>query len=323
MRACVSWTLLLSLLPVLAAGARGGPSAAQASREADVKHVYIIGCGHSGTSLLLRTVGNLPHVRCLPRETRMLIDPALPTRQAKLQQIAKWDAQTRTGGFKAWVEKTPRYNPAILSKLTALDPGAKKLVIVRDGRDYVASLRRGAFWSGRSMQDLAGSWVTCANTTLTILQQPNVLLIKFEDLTDPARVRDELRRINQFLGLAPDASDSQLLLALQPPSKLMPDDLCPRYASEEEKQADLASSYLASLAERGDIRAQVHQAQQGVRLSKMRRIFDYRQFQMRQAWFPVPPVWQHQLSAEEQRQLESMRPFADMLRAYNYSAPTA
>jgi len=73
----------------------------------EIRRFFVVGCGHSGTSLLLRTIGNMPLVRCIQRETAIFHKKNVG--DAKIETVlAYWDRIARRGNFSAWVEKTPR-----------------------------------------------------------------------------------------------------------------------------------------------------------------------------------------------------------------------
>lgn len=311
----------LALVAWLAAGEQGGqPSPGR------VQHVYVIGCGHSGSTLLLRTIAALPHVRCVPFESYLYATDrrAGETRERKLQLLAEWDQAAAAGGFQAWVEKTPNLLPNDLALLSKLDATAKLIVVVRDGRDMVASVRhRPEESKSFNITHWADFWAKCAAAPLPLLrQQPPkhpVMLVKFEDLVHPNRVLDVLRRINEFIGVAPGVGNERLLFALQPPLLLQKgNSLCQTYAREAHKEVDLAGSYMRGLIAQRD--AQQTPEESTGRPSRSTGTFFRRRDQMQQAWFPVPSIWRERFSAEEQRQLMALPAFQAVLRAYNYTA---
>lgn len=71
-----------------------------------VQRVFVVGCGHSGTSLLLRTIGNFRNVRCLEKETSLFIRSF--TNHWIRKSLRKWDEEAVQGQYSIWVEKTPR-----------------------------------------------------------------------------------------------------------------------------------------------------------------------------------------------------------------------
>jgi hypothetical protein len=117
-----------------------------------VQHVYILGCGHSGTSLLKRTIANLPGGYCIRGETRIFLNSKPLDFQEK--RWVQWDAAARAGNFTFWVEKTPKH-VTVLDQLFRKDPSAKVFFIVRDGRDVMLSLME----RGYSPQKALGRYI--------------------------------------------------------------------------------------------------------------------------------------------------------------------
>ncbi len=102
-----------------------------------IQHIYVVGCGHSGTSLLQRVLTNLPGIYCIPSESNVHLLRTSDEERAK--QIAGWDAAAAAGNFTCWLEKTPAHITRI-GQILERNPTAKVILIVRDGRDVVASL---------------------------------------------------------------------------------------------------------------------------------------------------------------------------------------
>ena len=100
--------------------------------------MFVVGCGHSGTSLLKRTVANLPGLLCIPKESNLFMKKELSA-EAVQQQVEAWDAAAAAGGFSGFVEKSPKHVQR-LGAIFELDPDARAIFIVRDGRDVAASM---------------------------------------------------------------------------------------------------------------------------------------------------------------------------------------
>lgn len=93
--------------------------------------IFVVGCSHSGTSLLLRCLAQHPDLHGIDHETWAFANPTT-TRSAKA-----FDA--RHSGHGRWVEKTPDH-VFHLGRIWRYFPGATVVVIERDGRDVAASL---------------------------------------------------------------------------------------------------------------------------------------------------------------------------------------
>lgn len=78
--------------------------------------IFVVGCGHSGTTIMLRLIGNHPDIHYTPQETCALcrIGAGITEGEDKenewkrsTQRLAKIDAAAAEAGSRRWVEKTP------------------------------------------------------------------------------------------------------------------------------------------------------------------------------------------------------------------------
>ena len=83
---------------------RDGASAPSAVDSERIRRVFIVGCGHSGTSLLLRTIVNMRGIYCIPKETYIFEKERSYIENA----IQSWDRKAKEGNFTHWAEKTPK-----------------------------------------------------------------------------------------------------------------------------------------------------------------------------------------------------------------------
>jgi tetratricopeptide (TPR) repeat protein len=154
---------------------------AVASRGAVPDPVFIIGCPHSGTTILARLLGSHPSLMNAERgETRLFSRPAAEIDSA----LRHWDRACLGAGKKRWVEKSVTHT-FIVPWLIAARPQARFLISMRDGRDVVCSLkkRRGAY---RSLDALIDQWIYSNLAALQHRDDPRFLLVKYEDLVrDP------------------------------------------------------------------------------------------------------------------------------------------
>lgn len=97
---------------------------------------YIVGCGHSGTSLLLAILGAHSRFYAVPFESYLAFKSV--SEQEKLFQ--KFERQALAAGKRCWIEKTPKHVRRI-DDLFDLTPDARILVMLRDGRDVACSIR--------------------------------------------------------------------------------------------------------------------------------------------------------------------------------------
>jgi hypothetical protein len=171
------------------------------------KAIFIVGCGHSGTSLLLKILGSHPQVYAIPVETQLFTAGKRSPPPVSLveDEIKKWIAigEKDKSGSRAriWVEKTPGHVCAIPYLLHTF-PLSKIIVIVRDGRDVVSGLR----WDrGYDLTHASNRWV---NDNLAALNhfltadddnRRRIYFLKYEELVVAPQIT--VRALCSFLNL--------------------------------------------------------------------------------------------------------------------------
>jgi hypothetical protein len=97
--------------------------------------VFILGCPHSGTSVLLAILDAHPNLCGIPFESGIghMEDPG--------PFLRRFDLFAVQAGAHRWVEKTPDHIRCI-DRLLELYPDAPILLIIRDGRDVAFSLKK-------------------------------------------------------------------------------------------------------------------------------------------------------------------------------------
>lgn len=155
--------------------------------------IHVCGCGHSGTSILTRLIGAHSQVHAIPGETGAAKKESYGRFKAAVDQF--WQA-AETEAATVWVEKTPKHIRH-LAFILSTAPDAKIVMITRDPRDTVASLKKryGNFRKSlrRWQRDnaLVQRWQTHRNT----------LVVRYEDLVqEPEHYLGN--QIMPFLGLS-------------------------------------------------------------------------------------------------------------------------
>ena len=158
------------------------------------RFIFICGCGHSGTSLLANMFASHPEVFIPLRETETFL--SAETAEAEWANLRQ---EAEASGKLYLAEKTPRHIHAI-DLIRDHVPGAKFVVMMRDGRDVAASFikRFNSAERGRNR------WVRDNQAVLPHLGDGDIHLQKYEDLIDDPD--GALREICRFLeiGFAPE-----------------------------------------------------------------------------------------------------------------------
>jgi hypothetical protein len=135
--------------------------------------IFIVGCGHSGTSLLLVILGAHSKIFGVPWESRIAAQ-CLWRFRAGMRKFDRWAI---ADGKQRWVEKTPKHI-LYIGQILKHRPNARIILIVRDGRDVAFSLqkRMGSLESG------IRRWVERNLAGKKYWNHPNVYLLKYESL---------------------------------------------------------------------------------------------------------------------------------------------
>ena len=158
--------------------------------------IFIVGCGHSGTSLLLALLGTHSRICAIPQESRLAYlyeaDGSAWLSEAR-QMIRYFDLLAISENKQRWVEKTPTHIYKI-SLLRQLFPGCKFILIIRDGRDVACSIeaRCGSIEVG------IRRWVDDNRAGQAYWKEGDVHVIKYEDIIE--RFSESIREILNFLG---------------------------------------------------------------------------------------------------------------------------
>lgn len=151
--------------------------------------VFIVGCGHSGTSLLLAMLGTHSRIYAIPYESMVF-----KYHEGAVGRILRsFDRQAVLAGKARWVEKTPLHIRHIANILRVV-PTAKVIVMMRDGRDVAWSLRERT----GDLRSSIARWVDDNDFALPFLDRGEVTMVRYEDLVESPR--NELARVLDFLG---------------------------------------------------------------------------------------------------------------------------
>lgn len=138
------------------------------------KPIFIVGCGHSGTTLMTSILNAHPNLYTVDHETNLFRERN--TRFKIRKEIEKLN-QKKEDKSKRLVEKTPKH---VLRIKRILDyyPNAQIVALVRDGRDVSLSLKKrtGSFDSG------VKRWINDNKALIKYVHDRRVKVIKYESL---------------------------------------------------------------------------------------------------------------------------------------------
>ena len=153
--------------------------------------IFIIGCGHSGTTLFNKLLGHHSNIYSLKDESYIFINNNL-THDDKIYIFKLWTMLSKKMGKKRWVEKTPKHVNHI-DDIYNFFPDAKIIVLTRNGRAVSSSIkeRDGTFIGGinRWLEDNL-EWIQNKN-------KDKFLVIKYEDII--RNTEDTFRNVCDFI----------------------------------------------------------------------------------------------------------------------------
>jgi FkbM family methyltransferase len=155
-----------------------------------LENVFIVGCGHTGTTLMATILGSHSKVRTIERETSWFLG-----NKNVFEQEYNKEASTAIKEGKSHIcEKTPRHLYKI-NEISKIFEGAKFIIMVRNPLDVTASLKRrsGNFDSAlkRCFED--------QSTSISFKEKPNTLIVHYEDLVNDTK--KTLQEACHFLNL--------------------------------------------------------------------------------------------------------------------------
>ena len=138
--------------------------------------VLIVGCGHSGTSLLLSILSAHPDFMAVSQETNMFLNLS---KKNLISQIYDLNTKTKINRKKRWVEKTPKHITC-LNRIFDVIPNAKVIIMIRDGRDVAYSHMK----RGTSLEEGMNRWINDNLAAKPFYNNKNIYLLKYESIIE-------------------------------------------------------------------------------------------------------------------------------------------
>lgn len=138
--------------------------------------IFIVGCGHSGTSLLNKILGTHPQVNPIGGESELFLANRLhlPTVE---DCITEWLSQTTEKRASHFCEKTPRHIHKT-AQIQAFFPEVKFIYVTRNPLDCVASLYK----RYENLESAIFRYEFDNYRGLSIVKNENVYRLKYESL---------------------------------------------------------------------------------------------------------------------------------------------
>ncbi len=138
-----------------------------------MKKIFIVGCGHSGTSLMIRILDAHSDTYAIPFETGIFLNN---NEDIIKNEIDKFEEIAKKKGATCLVEKTPKHTHKIQS-ICKLYPEVKIIAMIRDSRDVACSLKARGFTFEEGLE----RWIEDNNALLLEKERRNLLFIKLEE----------------------------------------------------------------------------------------------------------------------------------------------
>lgn len=160
----------------------------RADSDAQSRPIFICGCGHSGTTLMLRTLRRVDDLSGPSNETNWAVFPLLSHRLDSLRRL-----EATIGLQFRLVEKTP-VHVFHLERLFEARPQCQVLLCVRDPRDVVASRKA----RGDTVEKTLSKWIKSIKVAQKYREDKRVMIVKYEDMVGDEQA-PTLAKLSRFL----------------------------------------------------------------------------------------------------------------------------
>ena len=153
--------------------------------------IFIMGCGHSGTTILNKIMGNHKNIYSINHETGFFVNYKSEADEKIIKNLESLDKRIELN--KKWIcEKTPAHVYGI-NRIFKLIKSPKIIVIIRDGRDVVASLNK----RYEDFDKSVNRWIDDNTEWLNNQHKDSFHLLRYEDLVKEPQI--QLKKICDYL----------------------------------------------------------------------------------------------------------------------------
>ena len=161
-----------------------------------VNTVFVVGCGHSGTTLLAAKLGRHNDILSIGKESNLFL-PYKNSLYMSSRILAEWQDFALSDKKQCVLEKTPKHLYCV-DRISKVAPDHKMVAMIRNPLDTVSSLNK----RFHDLDLCIDRWINDNNQVLALAEKEQVLVVRFEDLTmSPEKVFGEVCR---FAGLSYD-----------------------------------------------------------------------------------------------------------------------
>ena len=147
----------------------------------EIDTCFVVGCGHSGTTLLAAKLGSSPECLLINRETGVFL-PAKGLHCSR-EIIREWIYITRFLEKRCLIEKTPKH-VHFVHRIMRVFPNSRILAVVRNPLDTCASLHK----RFGDLDFAIDRWLIDNKPVCRFQTKPYVLTVKYEDMTEHPNV---------------------------------------------------------------------------------------------------------------------------------------
>ena len=161
-----------------------------------INTVFVVGCGHSGTTLMAAKLGRHNSILSIGKESNLFL-PYKNSLYMSSRILAEWQDFALSEQKHCVLEKTPKHLYCV-DRISKVVPDHKMVVMIRNPLDAIASLYK----RFKDLDLCIDRWVNDNTHILALIESEKVIIVRFEELTlSPEKVFGD---VCSFVGLPYD-----------------------------------------------------------------------------------------------------------------------